>query len=697
MIIKKSQKIFIVNLIFFAMVCSICFSQNNSASLYKKALEFQQREDWQSASQYFLDTVHANPAYGDAWFRLAQCTYQLGQYELVLTYLDTAEKYSRSNNAIKNLRGMCYISLGRTKDAKAIFESVLRSSPNDLESRFGLAEIELLDGKISAAEVMYKEAISRDPTNRKALLSLAFISSQLGKQREAQNYMNTAMRFYSGEASVHYMSAGLAAMNGNYAEAERQARNSIELNAGHNKSYEMLASVLFEQKKYNEVISASDAIIKRNRNSSLAWYLKGLAFQKLGRIQDAISAWSTGISISPQDEVMRFALELQVAKDLAIEDGRRKNWASYHIKNADNFSKRFDFTGASFEYQRALKVDPINETARLAFANMLELNGLHELYLEQLKFLQNIRENRERTIRQIRMDDRVEAFDSLLEDALSKKWGVQPFYMDKIRWHLGIYYTQSKMQFVHADNARITAEAAKDMFSGISVTAVKALASPVAGFAEAYRNARNANEDYFVVLTVNEGERDITLSATMYSGRTGSVVKEMSFYGTGNNRYVNVLRRFRSDILSSLPIRGKILDRSGFDLLIDVGKSEMIKNGAVFNVVRKGYLKTSDTTVGVTYSEEDLLGSITVTEAGEEVSEGFLTKRGFYDNVNIGDEVILFSLPKEENASANPGNVLDTVPNATQAGVVIMTSSSTESNSRTKSAPSFVEFIREIY
>ncbi|MBQ9631249.1 MAG: tetratricopeptide repeat protein [Treponema sp.] len=683
--------------IFFLCIVSNFFSQNAASSLYRRAVELQQKEDWQSASQYFLDTVHANPAYSDAWFRLAQCTYQLGQYDLALQYLDSAEKYSRSDTAIKNLRGMCYLSLGRTTDAKNIFETVLRSSPNDVDARFGLAELELLDGRITAAETRYLEAISRDATNRKALLSLAFISAGQGKRAAAQNYMNTAMRFYSGEPAVHYLSAGLAAMNGNYAEAERQARSAISLNSNYDKAYEMLASSLYEQKKYNEVISVCDTRISRNRNSGTAWYLKGLALQKLNRSADAISAWTTGLSVSPQDEVMRFAIELQVNKALAIEDGRRKSWAQYHIKNADNYAKRFDYNGASFEYQRALKVDPANETARLAFANMLELNGLHELYLEQLKFLQSIRENPERTIRQIRMDDRIEAFDSLLQDALAKRWEVQPFYLDKIRWHLGIYYTPKVMQFVHADNAQITAEALADMFSGISVTSVRAEASAVAGFSDAYRSARDKNEDYFVVISVEEGERDITLSGTMYSGRTGTVVKRFSFYGTGNNRYTNVLRRFRSDILSGLPIRGKILDRSGSDLLIDVGKSELVQNGAVFNIVRKGALRVADSNLGLTYSDSDLLGTITITETGEEVSEGVLTKRGFYDRVNINDEVILLSMPSDDATAENPSNVVDNVPSANQSGVRVVTSTITQDDVGGKAVPAFIDFIRDIY
>ena len=335
--------------------------------------------------------------------------------------------------------------------------------------------------------------------------------------------------------------------------------------------------------------------------------------------------------------------------------------------------KRFDGTGASYEYQRALKVNPTDTAARRAFAEMLDINGLHELCLEQLKFVQDNRDplssvsSQARRTSEKRLDDAVEAYDSLLQDSLAKRWNVEPFYLDKIRWRIGLYYTQNTARFVHADSPMITAEFAADMFSGVSVTFVHARTAPVSGFGEAYRKAQSAGEDYFIMLSLDEGERDIVLDAAMYSGRTGSAVRRMSFYGTGSGRYTNVLRRLRSSVLSSLPVRGNILDRSGTNLLIDVGRSELLQKGAVFAVVPKGTLKTADSEIGLTYADKDALGTLTITEAGEEVSEGEFVKSGFYDRVNTGDEVVLISMP-DKAAESKAGNASRVVDNAPSAG-----------------------------
>ena len=671
--VQKKRKTVFCALCVFLLALPLFASPPTAAEFYSRGVERQNSEEWYEATELFLEAVRVNPAYADAWFRLAECAYQLGQYDTALGYLSSAEKYARNSTAVQNLRGMCRIALGNLSEARLIFEKILAQYPNDVNARFGMAELELFSGRISAAEGKYAEALERDPSNRKALLSLAFVSAERGNSSAASRYMSQALRYHSGEAEVHYMSAKLAAMQGNLSAAEKAARTAVEINGRYDKAYELLASILYSEKKYADAIDVSDFRIARSRDANGAWYLKGLSQYRLGNTADAIATWTTGLSVDPFDEVMRAALELEVNKTVPIEDARRKEWAKWHIKNAGEYMKRFDGTGASYEYQRALKVNPTDTAARRAFAEMLDINGLHELCLEQLKFVQDNRDplssvsSEARRTSEKRLDDTVEAYDSLLQDSLAKRWNVEPFYLDKIRWRIGLYYTQNTARFVHADSPMITAEFAADMFSGVSVTFVHARTAPVSGFGEAYRKAQSAGEDYFIMLSLDEGERDIVLDAAMYSGRTGSAVRPMSFYGTGSGRYTNVLRRLRSSVLSSLPVRGNILDRSGTNLLIDVGRSELLQKGAVFAVVPKGALKTADSEIGLTYADKDALGTLTITEAGEEVSEGEFVKSGFYDRVNTGDEVVLVSMP-DKAAESKAGNASRVVDNAPSAG-----------------------------
>ena len=631
----------------------------NTLKLYNEAVELQNEENWYTASQYFIEVVKDNPAFSEAWYRLADCSYHLGEFDLAFQYLENSEKYEKDKSEIKNLKGMILLALGRTEDARQIFNDVLKKYPNDIDAHFGLAEIELYDGKFSGAENQYIEALKRQNTNRKALLSLALVSAETGRYQQAEKYLRQAMQYYSGEPEVHYLAAIIYTMKGEYASAEKHARIAVEIRGAYESAYELLAQIIYLQHRYNEVIDLCDYIISRNRNSAASWYLKGIAQSKLGNDEAAINTWNAGLSISPQDEFMRMMLELTAKNILELDDKRRGDWAQYHINNARQYDSRYDKAGSTYEYQKALMLSPANVTARLAYADILELNGMHELYLSQLNF---IKENAEGKI-STSIKDTIEAYESLLNNTLAKRWKVDAFYLDKTRWNIAVFYTENVSTFNHADSERLTALACADVFSGVAITSVKTQVTPVSGYGEAFKNARANGFDYFIIVSMSEGEDDLSLSATMYSGRTGTETFSDKYYATGNNRFSTVLRRFRNSVLEKLTVRGKILKRNGKTVLIDLGRSENIVKDAQFKIVKRGAVKTADSGAGLFFRDDDVVGMLVVTEAGEEVSEAVITSHGFYDKINEEDELVLVSMP-DQNAETG----IDTVPNADEEG-----------------------------
>ncbi len=667
---SKKLSRFVITLIFVSALGGLsplfAADSKNILKLYNEAVALQEEENWYTASQYFIEVVNSNPAFSDAWFRLADCSYHLGEFDLAFQYLESAEKYENNKSEIKNLKGMILLALGRTDEARQIFNEVLKKYPNDIDAHFGLAEIELYDGKFSGAENQYAEALKRQNTNRKALLSLALVCAETKRYAQSEKYLRQAMQYYSGEPEVHYLAAIIYTMKGDYKSAEKHARIAVEIRGGYEQAYELLAQIVYLQHRYSEVIDLCDFIIKRNRNASAAWYLKGTAQAKLGNINEAVATWNTGLSVNPQDELMRMMLELVAKNELDFDDKRRAEWASYHLNVARQYDSRYDKAGSTYEYQRALMLDPSNAAARLAYADILELNGMHELYLSQLKF---VKENSDAKLPRS-LNDTIEAYDSLLNNTLAKRWKVDAFYLDKIRWNIAVFYTENTSTFNHADSDRLTALACGDVFSGIAITSVKTQVTPVSGYGEAFKNARANNFDYFIMVSLSEGEDDVSLSATMYSGRTGTETFSEKYYATGNNRFSTVLRRFRNSVLEKLTVRGKILQRNGKTVLIDLGRSENIVKDAEFKIVRKGCVKTADSGAGLFFRDDDVVGMLVVTEAGEEVSEASITSHGFYDRVNEGDELVLVSMPAQNTEAG-----MDTVPNADEEGNPVVNNS----------------------
>ena len=671
----KSISKFFAFFLVFSLGFSV-FSENLGAlKFFERGVQKQDIEDYYGASEDFQQAIQANKSYGEAWFHLSQVTYAIGDYSLALTYLEEADKYAKNRNDIQNLRGLILIALGRLDEARSVFNDILKKYPNDINSRFGLAELDLFTGSFIGAKNQYEDALKRQGNNRKALLSLALISSELGNHDTARKYIEQALRYHSGESEVHYLAAYLEAKRGNFPEAEKRARAAVQINPEYTKAYVLLSSILYAQKKYDDGIDMCDYLIAKNRNTTEAWYLKGLSQNRKGEWKSCVDTWNMALSINPYDEVMRSGLELLVMKKLPVEDERREAWADFHVQKARDFSKSYFGENARYEYQRALKINPFNDAARSEFAQLLGNTGLNENYLNQLKF---IRQNQESladeeakpSASQKKVNDTIEAYESLMKYSLAAKWNVDPFYLDKTRWHIGLYYTKSPVQLLHCDAEEIAAGMCADIFSGIASTSVALENRAVSGYGEAYRLARKSNMDYFVILSIDETEREVTLGATVYSARTGTETTKFSSFRTGNDKFASVLRAFRHDLLAMLPVRGKILQRSVNDILLDLGTVEGMKKDVVLDVIKAGTITTSDKGLGVTFEEKNHLGTIKINRTGEEISQGTLEQNGFYDRVNVGDEVLVKFRPDDK--SAEDAQIADNSPAAGENGARIL-------------------------
>ncbi|MBR6215978.1 MAG: tetratricopeptide repeat protein, partial [Spirochaetaceae bacterium] len=342
---------------------------------YNRGKDEQDVQNWYTAIELYQEAVRANPSYGQAWLSLAECTYALGEYDLAISYADTAAEYLKNTTAIDNLKGFALIGLARLDEARAVFDKVLTRYPNDTDARFGLAELDIFIGKISGAESYYLDALKRQPESRKALLSLALVSYELGKTKAAKEYINQALKYHSDNPEVHYFAAYILAREGSWIEAEGRVRAAIQLKPGYDEAYSLLASILYSTMRYQSVVDICEYRISRDRKSTSAWYLKGLALTRLNRIEEAIATYQSGLEIDPEDEIMRTAMEQLVCSYLDIEDSRRARWAQWHSKKAEEFSQKYQSLQARYEYKRALVLNPSSAASRIAFSEILLRDG----------------------------------------------------------------------------------------------------------------------------------------------------------------------------------------------------------------------------------------------------------------------------------------------------------------------------------
>lgn len=602
---------------------------------YENGKAFQESEDWYSAIESYQEALRENPSYNIVYQGLSECFYALGEYDQALTQILKAESFRKNDPVLQNQHAFILIGLGNLNEASRIFTQVLKQWPNDINARFGMAEIDISEGRVTAASNLYLDALKRFPENRKALLSLALVSTESGNMAQAKQYIAKALQFHGDNPQVFYYAAYLASLEGQFGEAEGRVRTALSLNPSYDDAKELLASILYKTGRFSEVLEICDARIAANRNSVSAWYLRSLSLEELHRGEDAIKAAQAGLQVAPEDELLRALMENIILSEVAFEDSRRASWAEYHVGKAKLFEQKNMSDQALYEYRRALKINPYDTASRLSYAKLLLTRGYPERYVDQLTFVQSLGKSTNV------INDAVESYGKLLVNSIPNKWKIDPLNLEKDHTKIGLYYQRDSSNVLHPDSERLTTTMIAEVFSYDLRYSVQAQKKPVLSYSEAFRSSRENGDDYFALVHFRENNRDLQITIDLYVSKTGSRADSFTVFRTGNDRYSNALRRLVQTVASSIPLRGAVLGRYQADAVIDLGKSDGVTVGQSFEVVLKNTVSVKNEGIGLQFDRANVLGTFTITVVDEEISQGKLERSGFFDRINTGDCLVL--------------------------------------------------------
>jgi len=629
----------------------IIYAQAPSAPvLYEQGMTYMVAEDWYSAAEALLECLRVNPAHAQATAALAECYYELGEFDQALNWVRRARSLSRGSTTLANLEAFTMIALGRLDEAQAIVNQVLQSEPYNKEALFAAAELDIARGRTGDAVIRYREAVRRYPDDRRLLLSLALVLGSLGDTENAQVYINRALAQYEGDYRVHYYAAYLASRDGRINEGIRHAENALYYRPAYTPARFLLASLRYRAGQYEEAARIADELIVLSRDDSLSWYLKGVAYIRMGRLSEAQTILSTAANIDPDDEYIRATLEELLITNSRLEDPMRARWAAWHFSRARDFRSRNLMEQAFFEYRRGLRLNPYAADRR-EYAELLRLRGYPARYLEELRFMQDL------GMADRALNDAVETYNALLSTALFRRWNVDPILLTKPHWNVAVFSIASQSSFYHVDAGVGASSYIKDLLIHERNILPMDLELRQPSFSAAFRTAREAGVDYFLVVSVAENERDISIKGELFVARTGAAAAVFNAYRTGPDRLRNASRGIVDQLSASLPFRAELVIRRLDQGLIDKGRADGVKNGDEFNVVMRGRTDILNEGIGLIFTPDDVVGKLTIESADEEVSVGRLTRNGFFDRIGPGDEVILIAETTQPQSSLSlPGD-----------------------------------------
>jgi tetratricopeptide (TPR) repeat protein len=624
-------------------------SPRDAAYFYNRGQGAMLNEDWYAAVEDFLECLKQNPAHAEGAAALAECYYTIEEYDQALVWVRKARSLSRLNLEVANLEAFILIALGQLDEAGEIVNYVRRREPYNRNALFTAAELDVARGRPGDAVKLFNEAVRRYPDDRRLLVSLALVLGSLGDMETARRYIERAELKHPDDYRVYYYAAYLASRAGQINTAIGDAERALSIRPGFTPALSLLASLRYRNGEFAEAAVLADRIIAALPDDSGAWLLKGMAYDSMGRKNDARMILEAAPGLNGNDEFVRIALEYLVIETTRLEDPLRESWAAYHFDRARAYRARNLSAEALFEYRRGLRLNPYAKE-RLEYAEILRLQGYPERYLEELKFMRDLGTD-DRTV-----NDQIETYTALLGSGLAKLWNVD---IEEIQphWNIAIFSVAGQSAFYHTDAAYITSRYIKDILTHDGNINTPDLEVRQDSFASAFRSARDGGKvlgkttDYFLVVSVLENERDIAINAELYVARTGAPAGVFSVYRTGTDRLRNAARNIVEQLGKALPFRAALLRRAAGEGLIDKGRLDGCSEDAEYRIVKKGRVDVRGEGIGLYYAEGDVTGTFKPARIGEELSTGVLTRTGFFDLITAGDEVV--AAPGKPGAAAS--------------------------------------------
>lgn len=620
--------------------------QSGAAFYYEQGRSFMTGEDWYSAAESFLECLRLNPAHAEGTAALGECYYELGEFDQALIWVRKARTLARGNLDLATLEAFTLIALGRLDGAAALIAEVLAREPYNKEALFAQAELDIARGRGGDAVTRYREVVRRYPDDRRVLVSLALVLGSLGDISGALSSIERALEAHPGDYRIYYYAAYLNAKAERFPTAIRYVEQSLFYKNGYAPARSLLASLRYRSGQYEEAARLADEAIALDRNDISAWYLKGMSYIRLRRNSEAVSILSTASAIDPGDEFVRSALEETLISSTGLEDPGRIRWAGWHFDRARDFRSRNLAVEALFEYRRGLRLNPYARERR-EYAELLRILGYPARYLEELRFLQD------QGMTDPVVNDAVETYDTLLADALFRRWSVDPVELSRRHWKVAVFSVNSQSAFFHADAGAVASAYIKDLLAHDRNILPMNLELRQPSFSQAFRTAREAGADYFLIITTAESERDLSLGGELFVGRTGSPALTLSAFRTGADRLRNASRSMVEQLGAALPFRGELVQRRAAQGLVDKGRADGVTENTVYEIVKKGRPVIRNEGIGLSYGEEDVVGTLVISRTDEEVSSGAISRNGFFDRVEAGDEIIL-QTPKPESSDTGP-------------------------------------------
>ncbi len=624
----------IVSVIILIFLSSFVTAETIPLTMMQKEAETALIEnDYYHSIAVFMEILEKNPSYFDARLGISEAYLLLEEYEEALGHILKAISLDKSSIDAKIIYGRILTGQGEYAEARALYMIILEKELNNMSALLSLAELEVAEGNILTALDLYKNALAKSPGDRRALISSIILFDSINKIEISETYVDQVLILYPENAYVNYIAAKHFYESDNINTALEYAARSFDIDSENPDTIFLLSLIYISMEKYDRAVVLIENSLNITRSNSEIWYLLGEVYLKLGNIDKSIYCYATAIRYSSQYELPRIALENTIIENKSIDDPVRSKYADYHFFRGVEFIDRNYSIQARNEFRRGLLIDPHSNKGKELYAGLIKTEGYLNKYLSLLKSIATEKPD------DMNLADEVEIYQSIISATVSEEWDIDQFIIDVPKYNIELFLDKASIAYNTYNEGFHLGSYLIHILHGFENIESNFNIIP-SDFSNAFKTARENGSDYFIMFSFKDTKRSFSANAGIYHSGTGSLLREIPVFKTGNQKISLSLQTLSRTLSESLPVWSEIIERKFNRVLLNVGNIQGTTPGDIFLVIRKGDFNLKKDSLGLDFNPELLLGEVEITKTDDLVSEGTLKKYHFFDLINPGDYLI---------------------------------------------------------
>ncbi|MEJ5273429.1 MAG: tetratricopeptide repeat protein [Spirochaetota bacterium] len=628
-----SRHLIIFVIIAFFLIIS--FQTPNAISYYQAGIKFEENKEYLKAIEQFLKAIELNPNYFDAYYHLANCYFILEKYEEANDIIQKGLKLEYEDNPSLLLYAKILIKLGDLLKAENICDSIINRNPTFLDAYFLKAEIKIYQSRISEAFDIYNKLLRRYPDDWKVNLYLYKFFQNIGKDKESLVYLRKALDLAPYEPLVFEELSYYYFNKNDIAQTQEFLHRLFELDPSNSQGLFIKGYILIQQDNIQEALNVLQKLYETYPTRLNVLWLNAYLSDRLGNYEQAINFLNKALNLFPYDEMVRFYLEELIIKANQMQFyDLRKQLADYNYKWAKFFFSNGLSQKGEILLRRAVRLMPMNTDYRFTLSEMFRGKKAYFKQLEQYNILKDLGYGG--------IDTKIDLLSYSLRNTLENKYKIKPYSITDSFINLGIFAMPSNLREDHYNINLIFSQMLYDKLASIYGINLYFNPENISSLEQVAKIAKDNKIDYAIIIDKIEPvpRNGFRIYTKIINPDNLYTLDNKIFYASMDFPILEISSNSKEYVNLMIPLRGKVLDAVGSEVLINLGYINGITKETEFIIINKNQLKKNFNSFGFNM-DIGVMATGKVKELSETLTLLEITKKDIYSKVNIGDYVFV--------------------------------------------------------